>query len=167
MRRQRRPSADLRVYPRRVSCSSQGTDYMETEQRDRAVVRLRCSEGQVRGIRKTVEENRCCIDVRAQTGAAIRCYTLGRFARKEGFTLMSDVTIEVPHPCLRGFACKSHGGAGISLGRRTFRPWRQRFETPRSQWDACKVALCLSNHFALTYFSGFESNSFLQPGAQK
>ncbi len=44
---------------------------MDTEQKKDAVTRLKKIEGQIRGIRKMVDENRYCIDVLSQTRAVV------------------------------------------------------------------------------------------------
>ncbi len=44
---------------------------MDTEQKKDAVTRLKKIEGQIRGIRKMVDENRYCIDILSQTRAVV------------------------------------------------------------------------------------------------
>jgi DNA-binding FrmR family transcriptional regulator len=44
---------------------------MNTEQKNRAEARLSRIEGQVRGIRRMVQENRYCIDILTQTAAVV------------------------------------------------------------------------------------------------
>ncbi len=44
---------------------------MNKEQKERAIIRLKRIEGQIRGIQKMVEEDRYCIDLLSQTASVI------------------------------------------------------------------------------------------------
>lgn len=61
---------DLQMEEKQYGCCSVRKKHRESDEYDRLITRLNRIEGQIRGIKKMLEDERYCVDILTQTSAA-------------------------------------------------------------------------------------------------